>query len=465
MKPVVIIVGGSALDTWTDMTLQRSKDEMTGQLSVSVFAGAVPSKPMLAAIRAGCEIQVYIGGQLAFTGSVDSRTGTGDKKGKQGTDSNKDNKGSGGGGKASTSVSIGPNEYTVKISARGKTRRLIDSSHQHPTTNMMKPTTKQAVDKLVEPFKVPVEFLGKVIKLDKLRFRDGARVVDELHRIGTENCYFMYETRDGKLRVTDGVGTGSGDPIILGQNILTFSAEQSDDEQRSDIKVKGQRSKKEEWGEKAVLKTHKKVRNQSGTDFSPTTVPHYGDATDEALERRARFEANKRNSASKKITVEVFHVQTPSGQPWDIGATHYVEVPPEGIFDVFECTELTYTVNAEKELKTKLTLAPPPSGGAGGMAGGFGLSGLTGLITQGLSRRAASGIALAPDSYPAPWSPPMLAEMPLMTLVEEAAKLVQPVQEAFIKPPPLTLPPWFEDAEEQTAVINFDDEYDIRRTG
>ena len=73
---------------------------------------------------------------------------------------------------------------------------------------------------------------------------------------------------------------------------------------------------------------------------------------------------NKRNSESKKITIEVFHVQSPSGQPWDIGNTHYVEVPPEGIFDMFECTELTYHVNAEKELKTTLMLSPPPSSGA-----------------------------------------------------------------------------------------------------
>ena len=67
----------------------------------------------------------------------------------------------------------------------------------------------------------------------------------------------------------------------------------------------------------------------------------------------------KRSSESKKITIEVFHVQSPSGAPWDIGNVHYVEVPPEGIFDMFECTQLTYHVNAEKELKTTLTLSPP----------------------------------------------------------------------------------------------------------
>ena len=47
------------------------------------------------------------------------------------------------------------------------------------------------------------------------------------------------------------MGGSGGDPLINGRNILTFSAEQSEDENKSEIKVKGQRSKEAEWGEKA----------------------------------------------------------------------------------------------------------------------------------------------------------------------------------------------------------------------
>ncbi|KRR21364.1 hypothetical protein CQ14_06860 [Bradyrhizobium lablabi] len=438
MKPVVIIVGGSALENWTEMTLQRSKDELTGSLTVSIFAGAMPPTPINRSAMAGAQIQVYIAGQLAFTGTVDKRTGTGDKKGKEGTDDNQETH-----GESSMSVSIGPNEYTVKLTARGKTKRLIDSSHQHPTTNMLKPTTKKVVEKLIEPWKTQLEWKGEDIKLDKVRFRDGARVVDELHRVAMENCYFMYETRDGKLRVTDGVGSdsgGGGDPLILGQNILSFSAEQSEDEAKSKIKVKGQRTEKDKWGEEALLKTFKEVKDSWVKDFVPLTVQHYGDADDKTLERRARFEANKHSAESKKITIEVFHVQTPSGQPWDIGNTHYVEVPPEGIFDVFECTELTYTVDADKTLKTTLVLSPPPSGGAGVGGGGFGLGSLP--MTMGNARRSQAKVTLTAGEYPAPWSPPMLAELPLMTLVEALAK-PQPEEDKKEKSPPMTLPPWF----------------------
>jgi prophage tail gpP-like protein len=438
MKPVVITIGGGELTNWTEMTLQRSKDELTGSLSVSIFAGAMPPSPLIRQAKAGAEIQVYIAGQLAFTGSIDKRQGSGAKKGEKGTRAGgEDNHG------GSMSVSIGPNEYTIKLSARGKTKRLIDSSHQHPTTNMLKPTTKEVVEKLVEPWKTQVEWKGEVIKLDKQRFRDGARVVDELHRVALENCYFMYETRDGKLRVTDGVGSesGGGDALILGQNILTFSAEQSEDEAKSKVKVKGQRSDKDKWGEEALLKTFKEVQDSWVKDFVPLTVQHYGDADDKTLERRARFEMNKRSTESKKITIDVFHVQTPSGQPWDIGNTHYVEVPPEGIFDVFECTELTYHVNAEKELKTTLTLSPPPSGGSGGSGGGFGLSSLP--LNMGQARRNQSGVTMVADQFPAPWSSPMLGDLPLMTLVEAAALPPKEETEEPPRQPPLVLPPWF----------------------
>lgn len=440
MNPFEIIIGGQRLDTWTEATLSRTKDELTGSLNVTVFAGATPPTPILTSVLQGAPIQVYVGGQLAFTGTIDKRQGTGAKTGDQGTsESSGDTKGT------SISVSMGPNEYTVKITARGKTKRLIDSSHQHPTTNMLQPTTKEVVEKLVEPWKTPIEWLGEVIKLDKMRFRDGARVVDELHRVALENCYFMYETRDGKLRVTDGVGTGSGDPLILGQNILTFTAEQSEDDAKSKVKVKGQRSKKEIWGEQAVLKTFKEIEDKWVKDFAPLIVQHYGDADEKTLERRARFEMNKRSSLSKKIKIEVFHVQTPSGRPWDIGTTHYVQVPPEGIFDVFECTELTYTVQAKDTLKTSLTLSPPPSGGAGGPAGGFGLQALTQLVGMGMAARNQAGVVLTPGNYPAPWTGPQMNELPLVTLADAIKRLV--TQDSgpptIERPPPEKLPPWF----------------------
>jgi prophage tail gpP-like protein len=443
--PYEIYIGGSKLEGWTESTLTRKKKDMTGELSVSIFFSYVPKAPVMVGANRGKEITVYVGGQLAFTGKVDSRTGTGAKHGKSGTDDNPEQSTDAGGG--GRSVSIGPNEYTVKLTARGKTKYLIDSSHQHKTTNMMQPTNKEVVEKLVSDFQIDLDWKSKVIKLDKVRFRDGAKVADEIFRVGSENGHFIYETREGKLRVTDGTGDGSGEALILGQNILTFSAEQSEEDARSEVKVKGQRTKKELWGEAALLKTEKTVKDAWVQSNAPYIIQHYGDATDEALERRAKFETDKRSSESKTVTIEVFHVQTTTGDPWDIGNVHYVEVPPEGIFDEMECTELTYTVQNDKTLKTTLTLSPPPSGGVGGgIAGedGGGLlsalgSAVSSLSSLGASRRAAAGVTFTPGQYPSPWSGPVLTLVADVLPVEAPAPFLQTLVNASQPTPPLKI--------------------------
>lgn len=420
MKPVALFIDGQELEHWTEMTLSRSKDELTGELNVGIFMGYIPESPCLVDACRGREITVYVGGHLAFIGIIDKRRGTGAKKGDDGTSKSQTstNKFS-----SSQSLTIGPNEYNVKLTARGKTKYLIDSSHQHPTTNMMKPTTKQVVEKLVEPWKTEIEWMGTDIKLDKVRFRDGCRVSDELHRVCSENCYFMYETRDGKLRVTDDTGRSEGEPIVLGVNILSFSSEQSEDKAKSEIKVKGQRTDKEVRGKDALVETVKKVEDQWVGSYVPCCVQHYGDAKPEALERRAQFEANKRSSASKEVNLDVFHVQTPSGNPWDIGQLHYVEIPPEGIFDIFECTKLTYTIQADGELKTSLTLSPPPSTGLSASTSGLSFPALPSqYVGIGNSRRASAGVTFAPGRYPSPWSGPSLIVMPFIALTSMLLK-------------------------------------------
>jgi len=400
VKPVEIYIGGSELLGYTEMTLKRTKDAMTGSFSASIFMGYVPTEPVLIDVAKGNELQVKIGGHLAFTGSVDKRIGTGAKSGREGTAEHS------GAVINSRSVSIGPDSYTVKITSRGKTKYLIDSSHQHPTTNMLQPTNREAVERLISPWKIKLEWMSATIKLDKVRFRDGARVVDELNRVATENGHFLYETRDGSLRFTDSTGGTVGEALILGKNILTFSAEQNEDQVKSRIKVKGQRTKKEVWGEAATVTTYKEIEDTDVGSLIPIIVQHYGDGTPEALERRARFEANKRSSASKTVTVEVFHVQQSDGSPWDIGTEHYVEIPPEGIFDVFECTALTYTVQNDKTLKTTLTLSPLPASAAAGFAAGLSTIGLD--PAMGSARKAIAGVTFAAGKYPAPWSSPSI---------------------------------------------------------
>jgi prophage tail gpP-like protein len=313
----------------------------------------------------------------------------------------------------------------------------------------MKTNTREVLEKLTQPFNVPIEFLGTQIDLDKVRLRDGAKVIEELRRLATENGYYIYETRDGKLRVTDDIGPGQGDALILGQNILSFSASQDEANAQSEITVKGQRTDNDIWGEEAILKNTTKVFKDSWVpSYAPVVVQLYGNGTEEALERRGRFEANKRSSRSKTITIDVFHVMA-QGQPWDIGNLHYVEVPPEGIFDTFECTGLSYSVDAQGTLQTQLTLSPPSTGQQ--TTSGLDVFENAESSLPGVARKGALGITFAPGSYPFPWAGPTLTALaaPEATVIVGALSAISGLEAAAAEgqpsSPPLSLPAEFEE--------------------
>ena len=140
---------------------------------------------------------------------------------------------------------------------------------------------------------------------------------------------------------------------------------------------------------------------------------------------------------SKSVNIEVFGVQA-NGEPWDVGNIHYVEIPPEGIFDPMECTSLSYVVDASSTLKTTLTLSPLPSGGvSGGSSGaGFDMPGLDDIISAGASRR---GLALSSVEYPVSWGGPMLSiSNPLtsaFTLINQLDRLKGLAKDGKAKPP------------------------------
>lgn len=436
MKPFEIFMDGQRLLGFTSATLERQKENMTGSLTAEIFFNYVPSSPVATQAAVARPVEVYIGGHLAFTGALDRRNGRSRKsagaKGEPVANGSLESSG------------IGANGYSITLTARGKTKYLIDSSHQHPTTNMKKTNTQAALQKLLEPFDIELDWQATSVDIPIHRFLDGGNVKDEVHRIGNEYCAHIYETREGTLRVIDQPGASMGEALILGDNVLTFNAEQSEDKANSEIMVKGQRQDPAAWGREAVDRV-RTVKDNWVTSKIPLIIQANSDATDENLDRRGRFEADKRASQSKHITIEVFNLVQRDGAPYDLGTLHYVEIPPEGVFDVFECIGLKYTVDAENTVTTTLTLAPPASGGIVGGAGlGVGgllttaLPGLSDAMARGGMRRAQLGISTPAGAFPASWG-----GADLVSVVQDlSAALVTPnalLQGTPKRKPPLTI--------------------------
>ncbi|ATQ67919.1 MULTISPECIES: hypothetical protein [Methylosinus] len=389
--PFEVRVGGQKLVGWTSAKLSRRRKDLTGSLTLECFYGSIPETPVLRNVKAGAEIQALVGGSVAFTGKIDMRNGRGKKRKTADATGDKSDE------TFQRSVSIGRDAYSVTITARGETKRLIDSSHDHPTGTMKQVSPGDVVRGLVKNFGVKfVDASGANIKLEKARFRDGAPVVGEIHRFTKEHNLIVNETRDGTLQMTKPGNEPRGVDLILGQNILEFSAEQSEDVANSSITVKGQRTGSAQYGSAAVNRSVTAKQSGSSSDYSPFMVQITGDATDERLKARLQIENRERQEQSKNITVDVFHVQDAAGAPWDIGVKHYVEVAPEGIYDDFVVDELEYEVDASGTLKTTLTLVAAANDGDG--------QARSDSRAKGDARRAAAGISASPGLYPDPWT-------------------------------------------------------------
>ncbi len=390
VAPVRIFIGGQELEGWTTFNLTRDKQNLTGNFSVQLFFSYVPDQPVLAQAVRGADCAIYVGGHLALFGSLDRR---------QGSDAPR----KGDGFKIARQAQITKSSYTVTLTGRGQTKRLANSSQDHPTSTELGAKTKRATQKLIENFGVVLDWRGEDLDMDKIRFRDGIVVSDELRRIAAEYGYHMFETRDGRLRVTDRSGPETGEALVLGDNILEFSASQDEESANSSVKVKGQRTVKKIRG-RAAVQREKVFADKWVGNYSPLIVQHFTDASDKALERRGRFELDQLAAQAKDVTVKVFHVQSRTGAPWDIGQLHEVIVPPEGLADIMECTRLVYNVSARGELTTTLTLNPPRSAAATATPG----AALANVAAGGALNTAASGGALntaASDGrYPDNWS-------------------------------------------------------------
>lgn len=429
VKPIRIFIDGKELINYTSCTLTRKKDDMTGQLTVEIFVGYYPTRPIVVNASVSRMVTVYVAGALAFVGKIDTRNNSPvkqnrDSKGRFTTGKSTDNN------EGTMTPSFSPDGYRITLSARGMTKYLLDSSHEHPTSTILKTTNKKAIEALIAPWGYELDWQATEIDMPIVRFADGGRVVNELHAISNETCIFLYETRDGKIRAIDQQGTGTGDDLILGQNILDYSATQSEDQANSQITVKGQRSDPSIHGRDAVMRT-KVIQDNWVTSRIPLKIQMYGDATDENLERRGKFEADQRAREAKSIAVEMFGFLQSNGEPWDIGGLHYTEIPAEGVFDVLEVSELNFSVDAKGTYKANLTLTPPASSGVAGSklsgSGGFLANGIPGLLdaaAKGAARRALIGVTTEPGDYPLSWGAADLLVQPIVETVAQAVNML-----------------------------------------
>ena len=328
---VKVLIDRQPLDRIKELSLSRSTENVTGELNLSIFMDWIPEERVFNGVLRGAETLVYIGDHLAFTGTLDTRRDRGTP----------------------------PGEYQIDLVARGRTKRLIDYSHRHPTGTILKTTSRQVFETLTQPFGIQIEWLAEDIPIPRVRLRQGARVHDELRRIAQRSGLNFYETRDGKLRVVDRPTNDGGEPLVLGKNILSFDADLRGDLEKRQIRVTGQRTEPNVWGTQAIIPPVLNLRDETIPEDGELTVQMYGTATPDALVRAGSYDYNRRLAAGREINIELFGQLQSTGEPWDLGLKHQVEIIPAAVSGLFEAQSITYTLDHDATWRTNLSLHPP----------------------------------------------------------------------------------------------------------
>lgn len=325
-----MLIGGERLTRIQSFSLLRSTESITGEVSISIFMSYIPEERVFNGVIREAETLVYIGGHLAFTGALDSRRDSGTP----------------------------PGQYNIELTARGRTKRLIDYSHRHPTGTILRTTNRQVFEALVQPFSIRIEWLAEEVSLPRVRLRDGAKVYDELRRIAQRTGVNFYETRDGNLRVVDTPTGETGEPIVLTQNIVSFDADLRGELEKRNIQVKGQRTEPTSWGAQAIAPSILSLQDSTVPEGGQLTVQMYGTATPDALRRAGGYDYNRRVAAARDVNVQLFGNLQSAGSPWDLGLQHQVEIPPAGVSGFFEAASLNYVLDAAARVRTNLSLHP-----------------------------------------------------------------------------------------------------------
>jgi len=345
-SPVEIRIAGEKLIAWTAMTLEQARENLTGELSVQLFTADLPTAPLLPLAIAGADITVFIAGEPVFTGLLDKRLTSGNY-----------------GACWCVNSSIGSAGYSMELMARGKAAILVDSSHFIPGGTIRNTTDREAIEKLAAQHGVSVKWNASENKAEKIVLRDGGLTINEIYRICDSNCHFVREDGNGNLVITD-QPDNRGAPIILGLNILEFHTEQGSDNSNDTVLIKGHVNKKGVRGKAAITEprnTQYRSQDNNATGRNkPLTLQRYFENDAAGLERRARWELERRAAESNRVNVKVFDVIDQNGAPWALGKIYPLTVPTESIDGDYECIRINYSVSADAVAETTLTLAPRP---------------------------------------------------------------------------------------------------------
>lgn len=367
---ISVSVGGNTINRFTNVKWKLSAESTEQSADFEVFMEYAPQSPVFPWIKDGVDATVSIGGFVNITGAIESRKGEGDKE-----------------------------SYNLSFSVKSKTKKGQKQHAKLGKGQKVNTSAKKVADEIAKNGGLQIKYGASVedVKIAQHICVGDATVDKEIKDIWRDRGFLVYGDHEGKIRVEGDEEGETGCDLIVGVNVMKYSASQSDEKKRGKIKVKGTRVLTKETNRKGTITPDGSAKMKTKIE-SEWVVWAMGDQTPESLKKRAKFESNRRDAASKEVEITTFGWLAPNGQPYRVNGKHYTEVPSESVYDMLRIKDISGSAK-KTEVEVEVTLAPI-KGLSNTLGGGQSALGKA----RAAIRRNQVGAKLKEGEYPSPWN-------------------------------------------------------------
>jgi prophage tail gpP-like protein len=307
------------------MRISLGLDQMSGAFELSV-SGENARELSKHPLRKGLECKVLLNDQVVITGYINKRRPAYDK-----------------------------NSHTLSISGRDVTCDLVDCSAIVVNQELHNVTIADAARQLTSPFPaIRLDCPAPGAPFAKFVVNDGDTIFSVLESHAKQRGLMIYTTGDGVLRIRKPAVNSTGLTLTETVNILSASAEDSDDEQFAEYIVRGQDSDK---GKHQAEQRYTDSRVRKGR-VRIITAEKPDDGAQ--IKNRAEWEAKLRQAKSVTATVAVQGWESKPGTLWRLGDSLKLHSPMlEMDHRAVVVNNITYAVDDNSGTTTELALVLP----------------------------------------------------------------------------------------------------------
>ena len=292
MAKEFVTVGGYS--TWEDVTVEAGAAHACRSCTITA---AEPQTAMSAGFTftPGAEVSVEANGDPLMKGYVDTYA-----------------------------PAFGRDFHTATITARSKSKDLVDCSAVHDSGEWKDKTLIDIAQDLLKPFGLQIQSdIQNLPKIPIWRLAPGATVFNELEVLARQHGALLIGTPDGNLKLTkaDNFQLHSGS-LQEGVNILCAQAALSEKGKHDKTHARGQKSK----GSGAQsLRLELIAQDQTVRRYRPKIVIVEGDTDDKRVKQRAQWEMLRAAGWSTTASITVASWRDFGGSLWDPEKLVFVE--------------------------------------------------------------------------------------------------------------------------------------------